>query len=130
MVRTDARRTPLQTPYTGPYAVIDSNDKFFTLQMGNKQDTVSIDRLKEALVEEDGSPVPVAQPPKRGRPPLQTPSPNAADPLPVAAGLNDAHQSSPSPTPTPTPSPTPPTTPSVSGRPTYAEVTTRGGRNT
>ena len=40
MIRTDARRTPLQTPYTGPYAVIDRNDKFFTLQIGNKQDTV------------------------------------------------------------------------------------------
>jgi predicted component of type VI protein secretion system len=108
--------------------------------MGNRQDTVTIDRLKEALVEEDGSLVPVAQPPRRGRPPLQTPGPNAqpANPLPVAAGLTGAHQSSPSPTPSPTPpttpaptpSPTPPTTPSVSGRPTYAEVTTRGGRNT
>ena len=57
--------------------------------MGNRQDTVSIDRLKEALVEEDGSLVPVAQPPRRGRPPLQTPSPNAeqpANPFPAASG--------------------------------------------
>ena len=53
-VRTDARKTPLQTPFTGPYAVIDRNNKFFTLQMGNKQDTVSIDRLKEAIVQDDG----------------------------------------------------------------------------
>ena len=65
-IRTDARKTPLQTPFTGPYAVIDRNDKFFTLQMGNKQDTVSIDRLKEAIVQDDGLPVPVAQPPRRG----------------------------------------------------------------
>jgi len=145
-IRTDARRTPLQTPFTGPYAVIERNDKFFTIQMGNKQDTVSIDRLKEAHVEDDGLPVPVAQPPRRGRPPLQTPSPND-QPLPAAARPGPgspvsvpgpsldpfpplpipARPSSPTP-PMPS-SPTPAPTPSVSGpTPTYAEVSTRGGR--
>jgi hypothetical protein len=67
-VRTDARRTPLQTPYEGPYAVIGRSDKSFTLQMGAREDNVSIDRLKVAYVD-DTLPVPVAQPPRRGRPP-------------------------------------------------------------
>ena len=115
-IRTDARKTPLQTPFTGPYAVIDRNDKFFTLQMGNKQDTVSIDRLKEAFVQDDGFPVPVAQPPRRGRPPV------------LVSGSSGNQPRGPPPTPATTPPPTPDPLPVPV--PTYAEVTTRRGRIT
>ena len=67
-IRSDARRNPLQTPYEGPYAVVSKTDKNFTVQLGSRQDNVSIDRLKAAEVDEQ-FPVPVAQPPHRGRPP-------------------------------------------------------------
>ena len=142
---TDARKTPLQTPFTVPYAV-DRNDKFFTIQMGNKQDTVSIDRLKTAHVEDDGLPVPVAQPPRRGRPPLQTPVPTPAvqptsqRPAPTRVGPQPQVPGWP-PLPAPAPSspasaipftslPATPSPPLPVSRPTYTEVTTRAGRTT
>jgi hypothetical protein len=48
-VRHDARKTPLQTPYDGPFEVLDRTPKHFTLQIGDKQDKISIDRLKPCL---------------------------------------------------------------------------------
>ena len=47
-VRRDAHRAPLDRPYTGPYRVISRSEKTFTLDLGNRQDSVSIDRLKPA----------------------------------------------------------------------------------
>ena len=68
-VRTDSNKTPLQAPYTGPFRVIARSDKHFTLDYGGKQENVSLDRLKAAHVD-PSSPVQVALPPRRGRPPL------------------------------------------------------------
>ena len=48
--------TPLQTPYAGPYAVL----QFKHFQIGNRQDNVSIYRLKPAYVDEEDAPVQVA----------------------------------------------------------------------
>ena len=64
----------METPYVGPYEVIARYDKYYVLQMGSRQDKVSIDRLKPAMVDQEG-PVITAQPPKRGRPPRQLPDP-------------------------------------------------------
>ena len=50
-IRTDARKPPLQTSYEGPYALIDRDDKYFTVQIGTRQDNISIDRLKAAEVD-------------------------------------------------------------------------------
>jgi hypothetical protein len=79
--------------------------------MGNKEDRISVDRLKAAHVD-DSMPVTVAQPPRRGRPPSR--------PLPVppnrsAIPPQQAQERPPDPAPI---------------RPTYAEVTTRSGRTT
>jgi hypothetical protein len=106
-VRRDAKKTPLQNPYDGPFEVLERAPKHFVLQLGNQQDSVSIDRLKPAYIDQT-KPFQVAQPPRRGRPPKllkEVGSPkNATNP-------NSAESST-----------TPPT------RPTYAEVTTRSGR--
>ena len=49
-VRTDSHRHPLQRPYQGPYRVIETSDKFFTLDIKGRSEKVSIDRLKAAFV--------------------------------------------------------------------------------
>ena len=71
-VRRDARKSPLQTPYDGPYEVVSRSPKYFVLQLGNQQDTVSIDWLKPAYLDQS-IPNQVAQPPRRGGPPKQPP---------------------------------------------------------
>ena len=67
-------------PYLGPFAVLERGPKTFVLQMGDRREVVSVDRLKPHL----GSPPVPAQPPRRGGPPAQpvsilsTASPSAA----------------------------------------------------
>lgn len=48
-LRVDNVRPPLTPPYTGPYAVIERNDKTFVIKINNKSVTVSLDRLKPAF---------------------------------------------------------------------------------
>ncbi|KAG8194365.1 hypothetical protein JTE90_029234 [Oedothorax gibbosus] len=56
-IRTDAVRRPLEHPYKGPFKVKSRSDKFFTLDINERQDTVSLDRLKPAFIlYEDDSP--------------------------------------------------------------------------
>ena len=49
-VRNDAHRHPLQRPYDGPYRIINTNDKFYTLDIKGRSEKVSVDRLKAAFV--------------------------------------------------------------------------------
>ena len=95
-LRREAKK-PLETPYVGPYEVLAKHEKYYTLQMGNRQEKVSIDRLKAAIVDQQ-LPVQVAQPPKRGRPPVKP--------------LNNKHRQE----------------ELVQIQPSYAEVTSRSGR--
>ena len=68
-IRRDGYQGPLQQPYVGPYRVITPGDKSFLVMIGNREEVISTDHLKPAHVDFTG-PVPVAQPPRRGRPPL------------------------------------------------------------
>ena len=45
-VRDDASKPPLSPLYRGPYKVLKKFEIFFILQIGNKSDSVSVDRLK------------------------------------------------------------------------------------
>ena len=66
-IRRGETKRSLQTPYTGPYAVIAREEKWFDIQVGTRTERISIDRLKVAHVAPGD--VKVAQPPLRGRPP-------------------------------------------------------------
>ena len=52
-IRIDAVKPQLTRPYSGPYRVLKRNPKYFTLQLLNKTDKVSIDRLKAAILPKD-----------------------------------------------------------------------------
>ena len=45
LVRMDAKNPSLAARYNGPYSVLERNDKSFILQLEEKTDSVSIDRL-------------------------------------------------------------------------------------
>ena len=60
-------RSPLERPYKGPFRVITSSPKVFTIERGGKLETISINRLKPAHLDFD-MPVPTPTPRPRGRP--------------------------------------------------------------
>ncbi len=58
--------TPPLTPlYAGPYEVLEPGEKTFLIRIGNREDRVSVDRLKPHLGKE---PVQPAAPRRLGRP--------------------------------------------------------------
>ena len=73
-VRHDAVRKPLQPPYDGPYRVLDRSDRFYTLDLNGRTDSVSVDRLKPAhidfpiAVETSSSTSPTTTPPSQPTP--------------------------------------------------------------
>lgn len=58
----DAVRKPLQPPYDGPYKVLKRMDKHFMIDINGRKDTVSLDRLKPAHLENSDSNPPQASP--------------------------------------------------------------------
>ncbi|GFO32837.1 Gag Pol polyprotein [Plakobranchus ocellatus] len=85
-VRKDSHKHPLQRPYDGPYLVLNKNDKFFTVDIKGRPETISIDRLKAAFVTQlttagdtDRPPEPPSAEPQANSPPqpfLPTSSPS------------------------------------------------------
>ncbi|KAG8225678.1 hypothetical protein J437_LFUL018481 [Ladona fulva] len=55
-VRNDATRTGLQPPYDGPFEVLEQGEHFFRLNRGQKEDVMSLKRLKPAYILADENP--------------------------------------------------------------------------
>ena len=66
LVRKGGSFPPLDPVYAGPYLVLSRGPKFFTIDLGGRQETVSVDRLKPVIGTDQVQPTP---PPRRGRPP-------------------------------------------------------------
>ena len=90
-VHHDAVCTPLQQPYNGPFKVISCKEKYFTLDLNGRRDTVSVDQLKPAHLNQvsDTQPTtapPVQQPntlppaPKPSKSPAETSPPSEPEP--------------------------------------------------
>lgn len=78
-LREDAVRRPLVPPYSGPHQVISRSEKHYTIRIGDKMVTVSLDRLKPAYLltgDQQPSPAQAQQPPA----PDPTPVPASAQP--------------------------------------------------
>ncbi|XP_014777061.1 uncharacterized protein LOC106874016 [Octopus bimaculoides] len=50
-VRNDAVKHPLAAPYSGAFRVLSCTDEVFTLDLNGRKDTISVDRLKGAHIE-------------------------------------------------------------------------------
>ena len=74
-VRRDGHVPPLEPLYSGPYLVLRRQEKSFVLQIGDRSDSVSVDRLKPVI---SSVAVEAQVPPRRGRPPKQRPDHPAA----------------------------------------------------
>jgi hypothetical protein len=82
-VRRGDNRPPLAQLYSGPYAVVERQAKYFILQIGGDQQAVSVDRLKPHTGTATFLP---SSPPRRGRPAAS----RSTDPNPAACGLGGA----------------------------------------
>ena len=78
LVRKDGHVPPLTPLYAGPYKVLSRSPRTFKLQVGPREEVVSVQRLKPAVTSDDQTP---ALPPRRGRPP-RLPPPVAVSPPP------------------------------------------------
>ena len=64
-ISRDGYHQPFIPMYEGPFCVVERLLKFFKIQLGEKQDNISINRLEPATVLEGTEP---ARPRTRGRP--------------------------------------------------------------
>ena len=55
-LRVDSPRSPLQPPYSGPYRVLARTDKCVSIELNGRRDTVSLDRVKPAFVDDGNTP--------------------------------------------------------------------------
>ena len=58
----DAIHKPLQPLYDGPFLVVKRTDKHYTIDINGQKDTVSIDRLKPAHLDDNPPPIRVNHP--------------------------------------------------------------------
>ncbi len=72
-VPVGGQQKPLAAPYAGPYLVLSKGAKTFTIQVGQWQEIVSVDRLKPHT---GLGPVSPAEAASRGRPPKMSAAPS------------------------------------------------------
>jgi hypothetical protein len=85
-VRRGGMLPPLSPLYVGPYEVLERTDKCFRLAVGDREETVSIDRLKPHL---GAGPFTAVLPAARGRPPTSAPVVLQPQHPPAAATTGD-----------------------------------------
>jgi len=73
-IREDACKPPLSPLYRGPFLVLERASKFFKVQIGERSETVSINRLKPVF---SAMEVTLEVPVCRGRPPVHPPAPSS-----------------------------------------------------
>ncbi len=89
-VGLDAVKRPLQQPYDGPNKLVDRSNKFFTLEVNGKNNTVSLDRLKPAYMDNPNPSsvsLPASHSPAR--------SSSSSDPAPPSASSTPIKQAPP-----------------------------------
>ena len=74
-IRRGGALPPFAPLYAGPYSVLERGEKVFRLRVGDREEVVSVDRLKPHTGAE---PVQPAVQPRRGRPPGSAASSTAA----------------------------------------------------
>nr|VZI05873.1 unnamed protein product [Spirometra erinaceieuropaei] len=84
-VRHDAVRRSLQPPYDGPYKVLRRSDKDVVIDRNGKTDTVSIDRVKPAYIDDSDH----SSPQQRTPPQTVRPPPPAGDSPPPVRHTHD-----------------------------------------
>jgi hypothetical protein len=72
-VRVGGQQKPLAAPYAGPYLVVSKGAKTFTIQVAQRQEIVSVDRLRPHT---GPGPLTPAEAASRGRPPKMAASPS------------------------------------------------------
>jgi hypothetical protein len=72
-VRVGGQQKPLVAPYAGPYLVVSKGAKTFTIQVGQRQKIVLVDRLKPHTGLDPVSPAEAAS---RSRPPRMPAAPS------------------------------------------------------
>jgi hypothetical protein len=72
-VRIGGQQKPLAAPYAGPFLVLSKGAKTFTIQVGQRQEILSVDRLK---LHTGLGPVSPAEAASRGRPPKMPAAPS------------------------------------------------------
>ncbi len=77
-VRVGGQQRPLAAPYASPYLVVSKGAKTFTIQVGQRQEIISVDPLKAHT---GLGPVSPAEAISRGRPPKMPAAPSV-QPLP------------------------------------------------
>nr|VZI36753.1 unnamed protein product [Spirometra erinaceieuropaei] len=86
--RHDALRRPLQPPYDGPYKVLRRSDKDVVIERNGKTDTVSIDRVKPAYIDDSDHSSPQQRTPPQT---LRPPPPTGDSPPPVRRTRSGRH---------------------------------------
>jgi transposase InsO family protein len=83
-IRRDSVAPPLTPPYTGPFKVLRRALHTFQVQVGNRTETISTNRLKAYISTPDTA---AAEPPRSGRPPLTQPGAQSPDQNPRGENL-------------------------------------------